>query len=78
MAEDKSLVGDKEHEGVWRGGERGEAKDVTETGETPALATGGPPGAGREGEVLEEGGGGCQTLGVSSWKEKGTDSSREK
>ena len=78
MAEDQGLVGDEEHESVWRSGERGEAKDVTEAGEPPALAAGGPPGAGREGEVLEEGGGGCQALGVSSWKEKGTDSSSEK
>ena len=78
VAKDEGLVGHEQHEGVGGGGERDQTEDVTEGDETLALAAGGPPGAGCQGEVLEEGGGCCQALGVSSWKAKGSDSSREK
>ena len=78
MAKDEGLVGHEQHKSVGGGGEGDKTEDVTEGGKAPTLTASGPPGACCQGEVLEEGGGCCQALGVSSWKAKGTDSSSEK
>ena len=78
VSEHKGLVRDKEHKGAGLGGKGAEAEPLTELPETLTLTSPGLLGAGGKGEVLEQGAGGCQVLGVSSWYRKGRDSSREK